>query len=172
MSPRATLLCIGALAVLTSRASGQGGAPGDRGVRPVASLRLRAERSDWFDPGAQGRYGLAHGLARVGATQRRRAFEWRVEGAVPFFVGLPEDATLPAPAGALGLGATVWSRDVARAHRVVHAVKAGAVGINCWAPIDPRLPWGGVKTSGIGRECGLSGVLAYTEEKAITVLLR
>lgn len=71
-----------------------------------------------------------------------------------------------------GLGATVWSRDVARAHRVVHAVKAGAVGINCWAPIDPRLPWGGVKTSGIGRECGLSGVLAYTEEKAITVLLR
>lgn len=70
-----------------------------------------------------------------------------------------------------GLGATVWTRDVARAHQVAHAVKAGAVGINCWAPIDPHLPWGGVKSSGIGRECGLAGVLAYTEEKVITVLV-
>ena len=50
-------------------------------------------------------------------------------------------------------------------------MKAGAVGINCWAPIDPRLPWGGMKSSGIGRECGLAGVHAYTEEKVITLLL-
>jgi phenylacetaldehyde dehydrogenase len=70
-----------------------------------------------------------------------------------------------------GLGATVWTNDIARAHKVAHAVKAGAVGINCWAPIDPRLPWGGMKRSGIGRECGLAGVHAYTEEKVITVLL-
>lgn len=70
-----------------------------------------------------------------------------------------------------GLGATVWTNDVSRAHRVAQSVKAGAVGVNCWAPIDPRLPWGGMKTSGIGRECGLSGVLAYTEEKVITVLV-
>lgn len=71
-----------------------------------------------------------------------------------------------------GLGATVWTGNLARAHRVAQAVKAGAVGINCWAPIDPRLPWGGVKASGIGRECGLAGVLAYTEEKVITVLMQ
>lgn len=70
-----------------------------------------------------------------------------------------------------GLGATVWTQNIARGHKVAQAIKAGAVGINCWAPIDPHLPWGGVKTSGIGRECGLSGVLAYTEEKVITVLL-
>lgn len=70
-----------------------------------------------------------------------------------------------------GLGATVWTNDVSRAHRVAQSVKAGAVGVNCWAPIDPRLPWGGMKTSGLGRECGLSGVLAYTEEKVITVLI-
>jgi len=71
-----------------------------------------------------------------------------------------------------GLGATVWTNNLARAHKVAQAVKAGAVGINCWAPIDPGLPWGGVKSSGIGRECGLAGVLAYTEEKVITVLMR
>jgi acyl-CoA reductase-like NAD-dependent aldehyde dehydrogenase len=70
-----------------------------------------------------------------------------------------------------GLAATVWTSNVARAHKVAHTVRAGAVGINCWAPIDPRLPWGGMKSSGVGRECGLSGVLAYTEEKVITALL-
>ena len=70
-----------------------------------------------------------------------------------------------------GLAATVWTNSVARAHKVAHAVKAGAIGVNCWAPQDPRLPFGGMKGSGIGRECGLSGVLAYTEEKVISVLL-
>ncbi|NKI18655.1 aldehyde dehydrogenase family protein [Spongiibacter sp. KMU-166] len=69
-----------------------------------------------------------------------------------------------------GLGATVWTSDVKRAHRLAKRVKAGAVGVNCWAPIDARLPWGGVKQSGIGRECGLAGVMAYTEEKVITVV--
>ncbi|HAA39792.1 MAG TPA: betaine-aldehyde dehydrogenase, partial [Pseudomonas sp.] len=63
-----------------------------------------------------------------------------------------------------GLAATVWTGDLARAHRVAAAVKAGAVGINCWSPLDANLPWGGVKTSGIGREGGFSGALAYTEE--------
>ncbi|WP_431081631.1 aldehyde dehydrogenase family protein [Pseudomonas thivervalensis] len=70
-----------------------------------------------------------------------------------------------------GLAATVWTSDLARAHRVAAAVKAGAVGINCWSPLDANLPWGGVKASGIGREGGFSGALAYTEEKVITVLL-
>ncbi|MBB85923.1 MAG: betaine-aldehyde dehydrogenase [Xanthomonadales bacterium] len=69
-----------------------------------------------------------------------------------------------------GLSATIWTKDIARAHRVARQVSAGAIGVNCWAPIDARLPWGGFKSSGIGRECGRSGVLAYTEEKVITVL--
>ena len=70
-----------------------------------------------------------------------------------------------------GLAATVWTSDLARAHRVAAALKAGAVGINCWSPLDANLPWGGVKSSGVGREGGFSGALAYTEEKVITVLL-
>jgi acyl-CoA reductase-like NAD-dependent aldehyde dehydrogenase len=70
-----------------------------------------------------------------------------------------------------GLAATVWTTSLARAHRVAGAVKAGAVGINCWSPLDANLPWGGLKTSGIGREGGLAGALAYTEEKVVTVLL-
>ena len=70
-----------------------------------------------------------------------------------------------------GLAATVWTANVARAHRVARQIEAGAIGVNAWAPIDPQLPWGGFKQSGLGRECGLSGVLAYTEEKVTTVVL-
>ncbi|UZE26014.1 aldehyde dehydrogenase family protein [Pseudomonas sp. B21-056] len=70
-----------------------------------------------------------------------------------------------------GLAATVWTNDLVRAHRVAAAVKVGAVGVNCWSPLDANLPWGGVKDSGIGREGGFGGALAYTEEKVITVLL-
>lgn len=70
-----------------------------------------------------------------------------------------------------GLAATLWTGNLARAHRVAAALKVGAVGVNCWSPLDANLPWGGLKSSGIGREGGLGGALAYTEEKVITVLL-
>ncbi|MDE2150789.1 MAG: aldehyde dehydrogenase family protein [Betaproteobacteria bacterium] len=70
-----------------------------------------------------------------------------------------------------GLAATVWTSQVARAHKVAGALRVGAVGVNCWSPLDANLPWGGLKTSGIGREGGFPGALAYTEEKVITLLL-
>jgi len=68
-----------------------------------------------------------------------------------------------------GLAATVWTSSLTRAHRVAAGIKVGAVGVNCWSPLDANLPWGGMKASGIGREGGLAGALAYTEEKVITV---
>ncbi|MGE4339311.1 MAG: aldehyde dehydrogenase [Pigmentiphaga sp.] len=70
-----------------------------------------------------------------------------------------------------GLAASVWTQDIGRAHRVARAIRAGSVGINAWTPNSPELPWGGFKTSGIGRELGLSGVLAYTEEQVVNVVL-
>jgi betaine-aldehyde dehydrogenase len=70
-----------------------------------------------------------------------------------------------------GLAATIWTRDVSLAHTVARKVRAGAVWVNGWAAIDPALPWGGMKASGIGRELGWSGILANTEEKVVTVVL-
>ena len=72
---------------------------------------------------------------------------------------------------AYGLAATIWTRDVSQAHTMARRVRAGAVWVNGWAAIDPALPWGGLKASGIGRELGWSGILANTEEKVVTIVL-
>jgi acyl-CoA reductase-like NAD-dependent aldehyde dehydrogenase len=69
------------------------------------------------------------------------------------------------------LAATLWTTDLSRAHTIARRVHAGAVAVNGWSPLDPRLPWGGAKLSGQGRELGWAGIEACTDEKTITVVL-
>lgn len=82
-----------------------------------------------------------------------------------------EEAVRLANATRYGLAASVWTRDINAAHSIAARVRAGTVWINGWAAIDPRLPWGGFKTSGIGRELGARGLDACTEEKVVTVIM-
>lgn len=68
-----------------------------------------------------------------------------------------------------GLGAAVFTRDLERAHRVAAEIEAGMVWVNSSQDCDPRIPFGGVKQSGIGRELGEAGLEAYTQTKAVHV---
>jgi phenylacetaldehyde dehydrogenase len=70
-----------------------------------------------------------------------------------------------------GLGAGVWTKDLSAMHRLAAKIKAGTVWGNCHAVIDPALPFGGYKQSGIGREQGRQGVEAYTEVKTVIIQL-
>ena len=68
-----------------------------------------------------------------------------------------------------GLGAGLWTRDLARAHRMAAAFRAGMVWINCYKRANPGSPFGGVGVSGYGREMGFEAMHGYTEPKSVWV---
>lgn len=70
-----------------------------------------------------------------------------------------------------GLSATLWTRDIQRAHRVAHALHSGIVWINTWLHRDLRTPFGGMKNSGVGREGGLEALRFFTEAQNVCVKL-
>ncbi len=70
-----------------------------------------------------------------------------------------------------GLGSAVFTQDITKAHRVARKIEAGMVWINSSQDSDYRIPFGGVKQSGIGRELGEAGLEAYTNKKAVHVNL-
>jgi aminomuconate-semialdehyde/2-hydroxymuconate-6-semialdehyde dehydrogenase len=68
-----------------------------------------------------------------------------------------------------GLSASLWTRDLARAHRVAERIQSGTVWINCWLLRDLRVPFGGMKQSGVGREGGDEALRFFTEPKTVCV---
>ncbi|HEX3577921.1 MAG TPA: aldehyde dehydrogenase [Thermoanaerobaculia bacterium] len=68
-----------------------------------------------------------------------------------------------------GLSATIWTRDLSRAHRIAANLDAGTIWINCWLLRDLRVPFGGMKESGVGREGGFESLEFFTEAKNVCV---
>ena len=82
-----------------------------------------------------------------------------------------EEAVRFANSTRYGLSATVWTRDLKRAHRVSAELHAGTVWVNCWLLRDLRVPFGGMKDSGVGREGGFESLQFFTEAKNVCVKL-
>jgi len=70
-----------------------------------------------------------------------------------------------------GLAASVWTQHLTRAHHMAAKLHSGIVWINCWLLRDLRTPFGGVKSSGVGREGGFEALNFFTEEKNVCVKL-
>ena len=68
-----------------------------------------------------------------------------------------------------GLASSVWTQNLTRAHRVAEQINTGTVWVNCWLLRDLRVPFGGMKQSGVGREGGEEALRFFTEPKNICV---
>ena len=68
-----------------------------------------------------------------------------------------------------GLSSSVWTQNLSRAHRVAERINTGTVWVNCWLVRDLRVPFGGMKQSGVGREGGEEALRFYTEPKNVCI---
>ena len=103
------------------------------------------------------------------ARQEMRVVQEEIFG--PVVVALPfddaDDAVRLANDTMYGLGASIWSNDLRRVHRMIPRIKAGTVWVNCHSMLDSSLPFGGFKQSGIGREMGRAALDLFTETKSV-----
>ncbi|MGC2353102.1 MAG: aldehyde dehydrogenase [Candidatus Udaeobacter sp.] len=68
-----------------------------------------------------------------------------------------------------GLASSVWTQNLGRAHRVAEQINTGTVWVNCWLLRDLRVPFGGMKQSGVGREGGEEALRFFTEPKNVCI---
>jgi aminomuconate-semialdehyde/2-hydroxymuconate-6-semialdehyde dehydrogenase len=88
---------------------------------------------------------------------------------LPF--GDADEAVQIANSTRYGLAASLWTRDLSRAHRISARLHSGIVWVNCWMLRDLRTPFGGMKDSGVGREGGMDVLRFFTEPKNVCVRL-
>ncbi|OLL30708.1 NAD-dependent phenylacetaldehyde dehydrogenase [Burkholderia sp. SRS-W-2-2016] len=81
----------------------------------------------------------------------------------------PQDALRLANDSPYGLAASLWTNDLRAAMNLIPQIDAGTVWVNCHVPLDPSMPFGGYKQSGIGREFGKYAVEGFTETKSVCI---
>ena len=80
-----------------------------------------------------------------------------------------EQALKIANDSAYGLGAAIWTKDLEKAENMALALDAGAIAINDMVKSDPRMPFGGIKRSGFGRELSLEGIREFVNVKSVII---
>jgi aldehyde dehydrogenase (NAD+) len=162
------------------------GDPRDAGTSmgPLVSQVQMKRVLDYIEIGKQEGARLATGGSRIGSTgyfvsptvfadveHRMRISQEEIFGPVACVTRFTdeEDAIRLANGTKYRLAAGVWSADIARLHRFVRRLKAGTVWANTFGPTDVRLPWGGSRDSGFGREHGDVAIDNFTEPKVVWI---
>lgn len=99
------------------------------------------------------------------------AFDEELFGPVVTLISVKteHDAIIMANDSTFGLGAGVFTKDLARGEKIAKQIEAGAVSVNTYVSSDPRLPFGGIKQSGYGRELSIEGIQSFVNVKTICV---
>ncbi|WP_251864509.1 aldehyde dehydrogenase family protein [Achromobacter sp. Marseille-Q4962] len=153
-------------------------------IGPLVSARHQRRVLDYIGIGkAEGARVLAGGTAVDGegyflrptvfseAPPAARILREEIFG--PVVVAQPfddlEEAARLANDSDFGLGASIWSNDLARVQRLIPRIDAGTVWVNTHNMLDPNMPFGGFKQSGIGREHGRAVIEMYLEKKSVCI---
>jgi aldehyde dehydrogenase (NAD+) len=107
----------------------------------------------------------------AGVDHQMRISQEEIFGPVASVIRFDDDADAIRIANGTqySLAAGIWSSDIGRVHRFVRRLKAGTVWANTFGPTDVRLPWGGSRDSGYGREHGEEAIANFTEPKAVWI---
>jgi aldehyde dehydrogenase (NAD+) len=160
------------------------GDPLDRGTSlgPVISEKQMKSILDYVDIGQKEGASLVTGGEKVGqrgyfispavfadVKHEMRISQEEIFGPVVSVIRFKDeaDALRIANGTAYSLAAGVWSRDMGRVQRFAKRARAGTVWINTYGYTDVRLPWGGERDSGLGREHGTAAIENFTEPKAV-----
>jgi succinate-semialdehyde dehydrogenase/glutarate-semialdehyde dehydrogenase len=135
-----------------------------RSIKAGARLLCGGKRAD-----RKGAFYLPTVLADV--RKGMAAYEEETFGPVSAIIPVKdvEEAVAVANDSKFGLGGSIWSRDIEKAEAIARHIESGAVFVNGMTKSDPRLPFGGVKKSGYGRELSHYGIKEFVNIKTIWI---
>ncbi len=128
------------------------------GAEALVSGGVRGGPGFFFEP------ALLRGVTRAHAVGSEETFG---PAAAILVADSDEHAVALANDTRYGLGASIWTRDRARGEALAERLDAGNVSVNATVRSDPRLPFGGTKDSGLGRELGVEGLRAFVNVKSV-----